>query len=469
MSGTTSVGQASPELLLELRPDTTLGRGVEDALRAAVRARRVTAGTRLPSTRVLARDLGVSRRLVVEAYEQLVAEGWLEARQGSGTFVAQAAPADAPGDAVDGGLPPEPERAPYDFFPGEPDLSSFPREAWLRALRDVLREAPDAVLGYPDPAGRPELRAALSAHLRRVRGAQAEPGRVIVVSGARQGLALLGRALARAGHERVAVERPSLPQHVDVLREAGLDVVGVQVDDEGLSVDDLARSGADVIVATPTHQMPLGVALSPVRRAELLTWATALDDRLIVEDDYDAEYRYDRRPVGALQGVAPAQVAYLGSASKTLAPGLRLGWLLLPERLVADVRRQKELDDGGSEVLGQLALARLLESAAYDRHLRRARRANRRRRDALVAALAEQLPGARLDGLAAGLHAIVRLPASVDIAALGAATAARGVAATPLPGAEGRSDALILGYARLSEPAIAEGVRRLAAAVADAA
>ncbi len=469
MSGTTSVGQASPELLLELRPDMGLGRGVEDALRAAVRSRRVTSGTRLPSTRVLARDLGVSRRLVVEAYEQLVAEGWLEARQGSGTFVAHAAPADAPGDTPAAGLPPEPERVPYDFFPGEPDLSSFPREAWLRALRDVLREAPDAVLGYPDPAGRPELRAALSAHLRRVRGAEAEPGRVIVVSGARQGLALLGRALARAGHVRIAVERPSLPQHVEVLRAAGLEVVGVNVDDEGLSVDDLQRSGADAIVATPTHQMPLGIALSTARRAELLTWSTAHDRRLIVEDDYDAEYRYDRRPVGALQGVAPGQVAYLGSASKTLAPGLRLGWLLLPERLVADVRLEKELDDGGSEVLGQLALARLLESAAYDQHLRRARRANRRRRDALVTALAEQVPGARLDGLAAGLHAIVRLPATVDIAALAAATAARGVAAAPLPGPHGRTAALILGYARLSEPAIREGVRRLAAALADAA
>lgn len=468
MPGTTSPGQASPELLLELRPDTSLGRSVEDALRAAVRARRVTAGTRLPSTRVLARDLGVSRRLVVEAYEQLIAEGWLDARQGSGTFVAQGAPAvtrSGPPSAP----PPEPERAPYDFFPGEPDLASFPREAWLRALRDVLREAPDAVLGYPDPAGRPELRAALSAHLRRARAADADPGRLLVVSGARQGLALLGRALAATGHERIAVERPSLPLHVDVLRATGLDVVGVRVDEEGLSVDDLARSGASAIVATPTHQMPLGIALSPVRRAALLTWATARDDRLVVEDDYDAEYRYDRRPVGALQGVAPAQVAYLGSASKTLAPALRLGWLLLPERLVADVRRQKELDDGGTEVLGQLAFARLLESAAYDSHLRRARRANRRRRDALVAALAEEIPGARLDGLAAGLHAIVRLPFAVDTAALERAAAARGVAATPLPGADGRATALILGYARLSEPAIAEGVRRLAAALGEAA
>jgi len=469
MTGTTSIGQASPELLLELRPGTGLGRGVEDALRAAVRARRVTAGTRLPATRVLARDLGVSRRLVVEAYEQLIAEGWLEARQGSGTFVAGAAPTVAGGGAAEDALPAAPERVPYDFFPGEPDLSTFPRDAWLRALRDVLREAPDAVLGYPDPAGRPELRTALAAHLRRVRGADAQPARVLVVSGARQGLTLLGRALAEAGHERIAVERPSLPQHVAVLRATGLDVVGVRVDEEGLLVEDLDRSGADAIVATPTHQMPLGVALSPARRAELLTWASARDERLIVEDDYDAEYRYDRRPVGALQGVAPAQVAYLGSASKTLAPGLRLGWLLLPERLVEQVRLQKELDDGGSEVLGQLALARLLESAAYDRHLRRARRANRRRRDALVAALAEHVPGARLDGLAAGLHAIVRLPDPVDIVALAAATAARGVAATPLPGRDGRTEALILGYARLSEPAIGEGVRRLAAALADAA
>ncbi len=469
MPGTTSASHTGPELLLELRGGQSLGRSVEEALRVAVRDRRLTAGARLPSTRVLARDVGVSRRLVVEAYEQLIAEGWLEARRGAGTFVATTAPADVAVAVSDTPPPAVPERRPYDFFPGEPDLSAFPRDAWLRALRDALREAPDAVLGYPDPAGLPQLRAALVAHLRRVRGADADPANVIVVSGARQGLTLLGRALVAEGHERIAVERPSLPQHVDVLRETGLDVVGVAVDEQGLDVEALARSGADAIVATPTHQMPLGVALSPARRAELLTWATDSDRRVVVEDDYDAEYRYDRRPVGALQGVAPGQVAYLGSASKTLAPGLRLGWLLLPERLVSEVRRQKDLDDGGTEVFGQLALARMLDSTAYDQHLRRARRANARRRDALVAALAEHLPGARLDGLAAGLHAIVRLEHDFDVQGLAVAAAERGVAANALPRADGRSAALILGYARLSEPAIAEGVRRLAAALADAA
>ncbi len=466
--GTTSASHSGPELLLELRGGDTLGRSVEAALRAAVRERRLTAGARLPSTRVLARDIGVSRRLVVEAYEQLIAEGWLEARRGAGTFVAATAPADGRG-APARALPDTAERLPYDFFPGEPDLSAFPRDAWLRALRDALHDAPDAVLGYPDPAGLPELRVALAAHLRRVRGADADPARVIVVSGARQGLALLGRALVAEGHGLIAVERPSLPEHVAVLRAAGLDVVGVPVDADGLDVDALVRSRADAVVATPTHQMPLGVALSPARRAELLSWAAEDERRLVVEDDYDAEYRYDRRPVGALQGVAPGQVAYLGSASKTLAPGLRLGWLLLPERAVAEVRRQKDLDDGGTEVLGQLALARMLDSTAYDQHLRRARRANRGRRDALVAALAEHVPGARLEGLAAGLHAILRLERDIDAQALSAATAARGVAVTAMAGPSGRAGALIVGYARLSEPAIAEGVRRLAAALAEAA
>lgn len=467
-SGTTA--PRGPELLVELGDAAAGTRGirVESALRDAVTEGRVAPGARMPSTRALARDLAVSRRLVVEAYAQLVAEGLLEGRHGSGTFVT-AAGAVGPSPAPGGGAVHATPRPPYDFFPGSPDLGSFPRAAWLRAVRDALREAPDSALHYPDPAGTPELRTALARHLGRARGAQARPDRIVIVSGARQGLAVLSRALRALGHEQIAVEQPTLPLHVAVLRAGGLQVRGVPVGAGGLDVAALARSAADAVLATPAHQMPLGVALAPAARGALLDWAAAAERRVVIEDDYDAEFRYDRRPLGALQGRAPERVAYLGSASKTLAPGLRLGWLLLPAQLVEPVREQKQLDDGGSGVLDQLALARLLDGDAYDRHLRLARRRNRLRRDALQAALAEHIPGARLEGMAAGLHAIARLPRAVPLGPLTANAHARGVGVGGLPADDGTTDALALGYAGLSAPAIAEGVRRLAAAVAETA
>ncbi len=464
-SGTSSPG---PEVLIDLDAgDGPLGTRLETALREAVRTGRLGAGARLPSSRTLARDLGVSRRLVVDAYAQLSAEGWLDARQGSGTTVA--APAAEPADA--GAPPPAPDlpgRLPYDFFPGAPDLASFPRELWLRTLREVLRSAPDTALHYPDARGAPELRNALAAHLSRVRGVITTPERVLVTSGARQGLTLVARALAERGVRDIAVEWPTLPVHVEVLEAGGLAVVRVPVDSEGLDVARLAAGPAGAVVVTPAHQAPLGMALSPARRAALLAWAEA-GDRLIVEDDYDAEFRYDRRPLGALQAQAPERVAYLGSASKTLAPGLRLGWLALPAALAAPLRRQKELDDGGCQTLDQLTLARLLDTARYDRLLRAARRRNRKRRDALAAALGDAVPGARLEGLAAGLHAIARLPRPIPAAALAGAARARGVGVYPLPRRDGSADALVLGYACLSEPAIAEGVRRLAEALQEVA
>ncbi len=462
--GTSSPG---PEVLIDLDAgEGPLGARLEAALREAVRTGRLGAGTRMPSSRTLARDLGVSRRLVVDSYAQLCAEGWLEARQGSGTTVAD--PAAATADAAAPPLPPEPPdlpgRLPYDFFPGAPDLASFPRGLWLRTLREVLRSSPDSALHYPDARGAPELRGALAAHLSRVRGVITTPERVLVTSGARQGLTLVARALAAQGLRRIAVEWPTLPIHIEVLEAGGLEVERVPLDAEGLDVARLAAGQAGAVVVTPAHQAPLGMALSPPRRAALLAWAEA-GERLIIEDDYDAEFRYDRRPLGALQAQAPERVAYLGSASKTLAPGLRLGWLALPAALAAPVRRQKDLDDGGCQMLDQLTLARLLETAQYDRLLRAARRRNRARRDALAAVLAREVPGARLEGLAAGLHAIARLPQPVGAAQLAGAARVRGVGVYPMPRRDGSCDALVLGYACLNEPAIAEGVRRLAEAL----
>jgi GntR family transcriptional regulator/MocR family aminotransferase len=454
-------------VLLDLRGPGPLGRRVEEALRAAVRAGRLEPGDRLPSTRTLARDLGVSRRLVVEAYAQLTSEGLLEARQGSGTRVAaRSAAADAPRR---GAAPARPARPAYDFFPGVPDLTAFPRAAWQRALRTALSTAPASALHYPDPAGAPELRAALAAHLARSRGVETTPQDVVVTAGARQALQLLARVLARRGQARVAVEDPTLPPHVHVLRAAGARTIRVPVDADGIDTARLAGAAADAVLVTPAHQFPLGVALAPERRTALLEWASAAPGRLVIEDDYDGELRYDRRPVRALQGRAPELVAYVGSVSKALAPALRIGWIAAPPGLAAELARERELLDGGNPVLDQLALAELLGSAAYDRQIRLARRRNRARRDALVAALATHVPGARVTGLAAGLHVVVRLRRPVAAAPLAAALAAREVGVVPLLWERESTSALVLGYAALPEPALAEGVRRLAAALAEAA
>jgi len=445
-----------PELLIQLRGSRRRAQ-LEDHLRELVRDGTLPAGARMPSSRALAEDLEVSRRLVVEAYAQLLAEGYLSARHGAGTYVAAAA-------ALAEGVPERQGSSAlqFDFFPGAPDLASFPRALWLRTLREVLRAAPASTFAYPDPRGALALRSALAGYLRRVRGVVVEPESIVVCAGATQGLALLGRALAHRGTRAIAVEDPGFPPHRAVLAYAGMQVQGVPVDEQGL---DVAALEATVVLSTPAHQCPTGVALSPARRGALIAWARA--GGLVVEDDYDAEFRYDRAPLGALQGLAPDRVVYLGTASKTLAPGLRLGWLVLPASLIGDVVEAKALDDLGSSTIEQLVLARLLETAAYDRHLRRARRRNRARRDALLVALAEQLPRARVTGISAGLHALVRLPRAVDPQKLMLAAAERSLGVYPLtlhqldPPHE--TDGLLLGYGNLSEPAIAEGIRRLGA------
>jgi GntR family transcriptional regulator/MocR family aminotransferase len=443
-----------PELLIRLRGGRRRAQ-LEDRLRELVRDGMLAAGSRMPSSRALAGDLGVSRRLVVEAYAQLLAEGYLVARQGAGTYVAATA------TPTNGASAQPPSRAlQFDFFPGAPDLASFPRTLWLRAMRDVLRSAPDSAFAYPDARGALELRRALCSYLRRVRGVVVDPDSIVVCAGATQGLALLGRALAAAGTTAIDVEDPGLPPHRAVLSYAGLQVRGVPVDEQGVEV---AALRASVVLTTPAHQCPTGVVLSPSRRGALMQWARA--GGLVIEDDYDAEFRYDRAPLGALQGLAPDRVVYLGTASKTLAPGLRLGWLVLPASLIDAVTEAKALDDLGSSTLEQLVLARLLETSAYDRHLRQARRRNRARRDALIDAVAADMPQARVSGISAGLHALVRLPRAVDLQALLSASWERSLGIYPLNlhriDPAGAVDALVMGYASLPEPAIHEGVRRL--------
>jgi GntR family transcriptional regulator/MocR family aminotransferase len=458
-----------PELLV------AVGRGVgeplraqlEHGLRAAIRQGRLKPGTRLPSSRALATDLGLSRGLVVEAYAQLTGEGYLEARQGSGTRVAAyARRAQSPRRAR-----PDPARAGtprIDFRPGSPDLAGFPRNAWAAALRRATMQARPATLGYPDPRGAAELRGALAAYLGRVRGVDAEAGGILVTSGFAQGLALLARVLPARYGRAIGVEEPGSPGAVEQVDRAGLQPLPIGVDDLGVRVDRLAAGDARLVLVTPAHQFPSGVVLGPRRRAELLDWAAARGG-LIIEDDYDAEFRYDREPVGALQGLAPDLVVYGGSLSKTLAPALRLGWLVPPRRLLEPLAEAKYEADLGCPTLEQLAFADLLASGAYDRHLRGARGRHRRRRDALVRALAKHAPGLRVRGTAAGLHAVVELPAGTDEQALVRQAAAAGVGFHGLGGfhlaGSAPAPGLVLGYGSLSEGEITAGVRLLASLV----
>ena len=449
------------ELLVRLERGATepLHTQLERQLREAARSGRLQPGAALPSSRALAAELGVARGVVSDAYAQLVAEGYLVARQGAPTRVAQAAPAPAARRPV------EPERPPrFDFRPGTPDVGLFPREAWSTAVRKSLAAAPDERLRYPDVRGTVELRQALTGYLGRVRGVVADSGACCVVSGVAQGLTLAGRALAARGVRRIAMEDPGTAPIRAQLAAAGLEPVPVPVDAEGIDVGALGDAGA--VLVTPAHQFPTGVVLSAARRAALLEWAAATDG-FVLEDDYDAEYRYDRAPVGALQGLGAERVVYLGSVSKTLSPALRTGWLIAPPALEERILFEKANDDKGTPVLEQLALAWLLERGEVDRHVRRSRLAYRRRRDALVAALAEHLPEARPDGVAAGLHVVVHLPEGVDDRAVVAAARERGVAAVSLSEhrVAPRGPALILGYGQIAEAAIDAGVRELAHAV----
>jgi GntR family transcriptional regulator/MocR family aminotransferase len=453
------------DLLVELdrSAEAPLHEQIERALRDGVRGGRLQAGAQLPSTRRLAVELGVSRGVVSAAYDQLAAEGYLQTRQGAPVRVAVTVRAPAPRASSPSLLP----RFAYDFHPGLPDLAGFPRDRWLRSLRAAWRDAPLDAIGDSDPRGVPALREALAEYLGRVRGVAADPEHLLVCGGFRQGLSLACRWLRDNGVEEVALEEPGWHAGRLVVEQAGLRVVPVAVDEHGIDVAELARSGAQVVVVTPAHQFPTGAVLSRERRAALIDWAER-GRHLIIEDDYDAELRYDRGSVGALQGLAPERVLHIGSAGKRLAPGMRLGWMLLPSWLAWPVITAKTIEDAGTEVVGQLALADFIARGELDRHLRRMRLRYVSRLGALRAALARELPGWREVGDAAGLFMLVHLPAGLDEHTLVTAAASRGV------GLEGLAlhcytgaspPGVVLGFGSVAEPAIDQGVRLIAAAV----
>jgi GntR family transcriptional regulator/MocR family aminotransferase len=456
------------EILVQL--DRSAGRLVHQlvaGLREGIRAGRIDGGTELPPSRQLAAELRVSRGIVVEAYQQLVAEGYLLSRTGSGTRVAEGRSAAAALPSAALAAPAVAGSPQYDLTPGTPDLSAFPRGAWLAAFRRVFDTVPHSGLGYGDPGGVLRFREEIASYLGRVRAADADPDRTVAVNGVAHGMALGLQALGELGHQVLAVEDPSADRPRRLLAASGMAIVGVPVDADGLVVAELERTGATVVLVTPAHQYPTGASLAPDRRAALIAWARRRDG-IVIEDDYDAEFRYDRDPVGCLQGLAPDRVLYLGTTSKSLAPALRLGWSVAPPWLADRMREIRRDSDLGGSVLDHLAMADLIATGAYDRHLRVARRRYRHRRDALVTALAAALPRWTATGIAAGLHILIELPPGSDEPALTAAAEVHGVRVQPLhpmrftPGPPG----LVLGYAGLTPTRLGEAVARLREAVA---
>jgi GntR family transcriptional regulator/MocR family aminotransferase len=453
---------------LELLVEAKLGHGrmrheLAGALRAAIQDGRLEAGIALPASRRLAVQLGVSRGVTSDAYDQLASEGYLRVAPRAAPVVAEVAsvPAAAEEPVVAGWR--------YDFNPVTPDVALFPRRGWVRAVDRALRQSPDAALDYGDHRGRPELRAAISGYLARVRGVRADPGRIVITQGFTQALSLICQVLAASGRGTVAVETPSQPGLWETVRRAGPRLVGCPVGAEGVDPAALADLGADAAVVAPAHQFPSGTVLSALRRHALIDWATA-HDGLIVEDDYDAEFRYDRTAVGAVQGLDPGRVAHVGTTAKTLAPGLRLGWITAPAWLAEQLPEAKSAADSGSPVIAQIALANLIISGEYERHIVRARRTYRRRRDLLLHALSTYLPGLRPQGAAAGMQLLLPLPTGIDDTAVAEAAVRRGICLTPLSPmhlAPSPEQGLLLGFGRLAEHRIPGAVRALAAALAE--
>jgi GntR family transcriptional regulator/MocR family aminotransferase len=450
------------DLLLELGRGHGLRASIEHSLREAIRDGRLTPGTALPSSRSLSRDLGVARGTVSAAYSQLGAEGYLEVRQGAPVRV-RWQPRHRPPAAHPARRPARPR---WDFRPGRPESASFPRQAWARANRQVLSHAPDEIFGYGEARGSIQLRQALSGYLGRARGVDADPERLLICNGFTQALTLICRALRAAGVTRLAVEDPSAPRYRQLAEAAGLTVVPISCDQDGLQADRLAASRARAALVTPAHQYPLGVTMSAARRIALVEWARH-HHATIIEDDYDGEFRYDRQPVAALQHLDPDHVIYVGTASKTLAPGLRLGWLSAPSALTATLSSAKDQLDRGTSVLDQLTFAELIATGAFDRHVRHMRTRYRRRRDALAQTLASAHPAIRLEGISAGLHALIYLPEheaseqQIQTRAVRAAIALHTLGSYWQNPPQPRPQAIIIGYANPASHSYQPALRAL--------
>jgi GntR family transcriptional regulator / MocR family aminotransferase len=442
------------------RAGETLRAALERTLRDAILSGALRVGVRLPASRALARELGVSRGVVTEAYQQIASQGLLISRPRTAPTVAAAARPAAPhtGPIV------QPPSIRYDLAPTVPDVTLFPLQRWLSAAQRSAREAGSAILDYREPRGERALRKALADHLGRTRGVIADPDQILITQGTAQGIDLLLRVLRAGGMARVAVEDPSHTTQHQRIKASGLTLVPQMVDADGLRLDGL---DAEAVLVTPAHQFPTGSVLSAERRRQLLCWAQATGG-LIVEDDYDAEFRYDREPVRALQGLAPDHVVELGTVSKTLAPALRLGWLIAPPPLFQDIARQKRLSDDFSPALNQLTLAEFLQRGDYDRHVRKARAAYRARRETLLRNLKKQLPDLPITGIAAGVHLQLGLPDQTDDQAISTRAEYAHIRVPALSSfCVSRTDlrGLVIGYGRLHESAVKPAITALATIV----
>lgn len=455
----------SLDLHLELPPGTRGAREqLTTSLRDAVRSGRLGAGTKLPPSRSLAVDLGLARNTVAEAYAELVAEGWLASRQGSGTWVVNAGrDLSEPRPRGVRGVPV------HNLLPGSPDVSAFPREAWVASVRRALYDAPNEALRMGDPRGRVELRTAVAEYVSRVRGVRCSPESVVICAGTRHAVEAVTRVFGLT--TPVAVEAYGLFVFRDCIAEMGGHTVPIVCDDEGARVSDLWGVNASSVLVTPAHHFPHGVPLHPTRRAAIVDWARETDG-YVIEDDYDGEFRYDRQPIGAVQSLDPDRVVYVGSTSKSMSPVLRLGWMVVPtalvDHVVAAMGGQQWYVDG----IAQLTMADFIVRGQYDRHVRRMRLAYRRRRDLLVAKLSRFSVG--VGGLSAGLHVLVQLPSGSEPEVLRRAGQA-GIALSglsrlrhPLAGADvPRPDGVVVSFGTPAEHAFEPAVDALCGVLAD--
>jgi GntR family transcriptional regulator/MocR family aminotransferase len=458
--GVCDEARGAPELLLDFEARRgRLRQALREALRSAIQQGRLPAGTVLPASRRLAADLGVSRGVVSDTYDQLACEGYLGLRPRSAPVVTAVAA------VLPAAQQPQEPRWRFDFTATTPEVGLFPRRAWVRAVQRAAASVSDGALDYGDYHGHPELRSALSSYLGRVRGVRIDPARIVITQGFTQALDLICHVLAGSGRTTLAMESPSHPGLWVTVRQSGLRLAGCPVDEHGLQPDALPTLGADAVVTSPAHQFPTGAVMTPERRLALIRWAQTRNG-LVIEDDYDAEFRYDRTPIGAIQGLHPGRVAHVGTVSKTLAPGVRLGWISAPADLVDQLVARKSAADPGSPAIDQLALAILLASGEYERHIAAARRAYRRRRDLLVRALAARLPRLQVLGAAAGMQLLLPLAPGTDDAALAEAAAAQGINISPLSPLHltpSPQRGLLAGFGRLAEHKIPAAVDALSA------
>lgn len=438
------------------------------AIRTAIRNGRVPLEAALPPSRTLAADLGVSRWTVTQAYAQLVTEGYLTARTGSATRVswtprpgldeAAGPPAQPPG-----AVPDRPAR--FDLSSARPDLRAFPRRKWVEAIRTAAETAPFDELDYAQAGGHPRLRAVLAEHLNRSRGAAAEPGTISVFSGAGQSMSQVSHALLADGHVAIGLEDPGSTRLWQAARTAGLELVGLPVDNDGLVVDELEKHpGLRAVCVGAARQVATGCVLAPHRRSALLAWARRVDG-LIVEDDFDSEFSYGGPALAVMQGTDRQRVALLGSVNRTLNPTVGIGWIVAPRRWIEAVRADREIPVS-PPALNQLALALFMESGAYDRHLRASRRRFRARRDALVGALQRQLPGYPVHGADTGLDLLLELPPGSDATAIVASAGRQDMWLCSVDDLRFQSEpgtpGLVLGYGNLNDSLVDEAVAVLA-------